>query len=135
MKSCLMFIGLFFISFSSLAQGRLSGSFVINKGEVDAKWGDSIIYVFTLKNSGDKSIDILKVTGSCTCQTPYNSNIQTIKPGKTGTIKVKVALNQKTLSDDVENGVINYDKSVTVLTNGKKQKYELFLRAKIKIKK
>ena len=130
-----MFIGLFFISFSSLAQGPLTGTLVINKGEIEKNWGESIEYLFTVKNSGSKAIDILKVTGSCDCQSTYPSNIQTIQPGKTGTIKVTVKVDKNQLGSLVENGVIDYDKSVIVTTNGKKEKYQLYTRAKIKIKK
>ncbi|MFM7594830.1 MAG: DUF1573 domain-containing protein [Flavobacteriales bacterium] len=135
MKKSLLFLGFLFFSYLFMAQGPLSGTFVINKGEIEAKWGDSIIFVFNVKNSGTKSINILDVVGSCTCQTPYPSNIQKIQPGKTGYIKVKLALNKSVLADDLVNGIIDYDKSVIVYTNGKKEKYQLYCRAKIKIKK
>lgn len=117
-----------------MAQGPLTGTLVINKGEIEKKWGDLIEYEFNVKNSGTKAIDILKVTGSCDCQSTYASNIQTIQPGKTGKIKVTVKVDKNQLSSLVENGVIDYDKSVIVVTNGKKEKYQLYTRATIKLK-
>jgi hypothetical protein len=79
MKKCLMFIGFLFISYLSIAQGPLTGTLVINKGEIEKKWDDKIEYEFNVKNSGTKAIDILKVTGACDCQSTYASNIQTIQ--------------------------------------------------------
>lgn len=134
MKKCLMFIGFLFISYLTLAQGPLTGTLVINKGEIEKKWNEKIEFEFNVKNSGTKAIDILKVTGSCDCQSTYASNIQTIQPGKTGKIKVSVEVNKDFLGSLVENGVIDYDKSVIVVTNGKKEKYQLYTRATIKVK-
>jgi len=134
MKKCLMFIGFLFISYLSIAQGPLTGTLVINKGEIEKKWGEKIEYEFNVKNSGTKAIDILKVTGACDCQSTYASNIQTIQPGKTGKIKVTVTVSKEKLGSDFKNGVIDYDKSVIVVTNGKKEKYQLYTRATIKIK-
>jgi len=118
----------------SIAQGPLTGTLVINKGEIEKKWGEKIEYEFNVKNSGTKAIDILKVTGSCDCQSTDESNIQTIQAGKTGKIKVTVKVDKNQLGSLVENGVIDYDKSVIVVTNGKKEKYQLYTRATIKIK-
>ena len=134
MKKCLMFIGFLFISYLSIAQGPLTGTLVINKGEIEKKWDDKIEYEFNVKNSGTKAIDILKVTGSCDCQSTDESNIQTIQAGKTGKIKVTVKVDKNQLGSLLENGVIDYDKSVIVVTNGKKEKYQLYTRATIKIK-
>lgn len=134
MKKCLMFIGFLFISYLSIAQGPLTGTLVINKGEIEKKWGEKIEYEFNVKNSGTKAIDILKVTGSCDCQSTDESNIQTIQAGKTGKIKVTVKVDKNQLGSLLENGVIDYDKSVIVVTNGKKEKYQLYTRATIKIK-
>jgi hypothetical protein len=129
-----MFIGFLFISYLSIAQGPLTGTLVINKGEIEKKWGEKIEYEFNVKNSGTKAIDILKVTGSCDCQSTDESNIQTIQAGKTGKIKVTVKVDKNQLGSLLENGVIDYDKSVIVVTNGKKEKYQLYTRATIKIK-
>jgi hypothetical protein len=129
-----MFIGFLFISYLSIAQGPLTGTLVINKGEIEKKWDDKIEYEFNVKNSGTKAIDILKVTGSCDCQSTDESNIQTIQAGKTGKIKVTVKVDKNQLGSLLENGVIDYDKSVIVVTNGKKEKYQLYTRATIKIK-
>jgi len=134
MKSYLLFFGFIFIFLTSFGQGPLTGTLVINKGEIEKKWGESIEYEFVVKNAGTKAIEILKVTGSCDCQTSNPANLQVIQPGKTGVIKMKVKVDQKNLGSEVINGVINYDKSVIVTTNGKKQKYQLYTRAKIKIK-
>jgi hypothetical protein len=135
MKSYLLFFGFIFIFLTSFGQGPLTGIMVINKGEIEKKWKDLIEYEFILKNAGTKAIEILKVTGSCTCQaTKYKTNLQVIQPGKTGVIKVTVTVDQNNLGNEVINGVIDYDKSIIVTTNGKKQKYQLYTRAKIKIK-
>jgi hypothetical protein len=128
-----MFIGFLFISYLSIAQGPLTGTLVINKGEIEKKWNDKIEYEFNLKNTGTKAIEILKVIGSCGCQTLNSSNIQRIQPGKSGKIRVTVDVNEDILKDDLVNGVIDYDKSVIVVTNGKKEKYQLYTRATIKI--
>jgi hypothetical protein len=120
---------------NSFAQGPLTGQFVINKGDIEAKWGgEPILYEFTVKNSGTKPLQILKVIGSCTCQDSDARNIQTIAPGKTGIIRVKVLLRKEILGDEVVNGILDYDKSVIIETNGKKPKYQLYTRARIKIK-
>jgi len=134
MKTGLFLIGFMFFSLISYAQGPLTGTLVINKGEIYKNWGDKIDFEFTVKNAGTKPLDIKKVTGSCDCQTTYESNIQTIQPGKTGVIKVTVDLKKSQLGNQVVNGVINYDKSVIVATNGKKEKYQLYTRATIRIK-
>ncbi len=134
MKTALFLIGFVFFSLISHAQGPLTGTLVINKGEIDKKWGDKIDFEFTVKNAGTKPLEIKKVTGSCDCQTSHSSNIQTIQPGKTGVIKVTVDVNKTQLGNQVQNGVINYDKSVIVTTNGKKERYQLYTRATIRIK-
>jgi len=134
MKKCLMFIGFLFISYLSIAQGPLTGTLVNNKGEIEIKWGDKIEYEFNLKNTGTKDIKILKIIVSCGCQSTDDSNIQTIQAGKTGKIRLTVNVDEDSLKDDLVNGVIKYDKSVIVVTNGKKEKYQLYTRATIKIK-
>ncbi len=134
MKNLLFCLSIFFVSLNSFAQGPLTGQMVINKGDIEAKWGETILYEFTVKNSGTKPLQILKVVGSCTCQDSDPRNVQTIAPGKTGIIRVKVVLRKDILGDELVSGVIDYDKSVIVETNGKKPKYQLYTRARIKIK-
>ena len=134
MKSYLLFFGFIFIFLTSFGQGPLTGILVINKGEIEKKWGDQIEYQFIVKNAGTKAIEIQKVTGSCDCQTTYPSNLQIIQPGKTGVIRVTVNVSQKNIGNLLVNGVIDYDKSVIVTTNGKKSRYQLYTRATIKIK-
>jgi hypothetical protein len=134
MKTGLFLIGFMFFSILSYAQGPLTGTLVINKGEIEKRWGDKIEYEFRVKNAGTQPLDIKKVTGSCDCQTSHPKNIQTIQPGKTGVIKVTIDVNKTQLGNQVKNGVINYDRSVIVTTNGKKEKYQLYTRATIRIK-
>jgi len=134
MKNLFLCLSFLFLSLNSFAQGPLTGQLVINKGDIEAKWNESILYEFTVKNSGSKPLKILKVVGSCTCQDSDPRNVQTIEPGKTGIIRVKVVLRKDILGDEVVNGFIDYDKSVIVETNGKKPKYQLYTRARIKIK-
>lgn len=133
MKNCLLIIGILLFAQGFFAQGPLTGTLIINKGEIKRKWGDTINYEFKVKNAGTAAIDIKKVTGSCDCQTTYTSNIQTIQPGKTGIIKVTIKMNKEQLQSQVKNGVIDYDKTVLVDTNGKKARYQLYTRATIKL--
>ena len=135
MKTTLLIFGILLINFFSSGQvaGPLTGKLVINKGDISAKWGDSIVYEFNLKNSGSKPIEIKKIIASCECQKVDKRNIQTIQPGKTGIVRVYLNVESKQLGNQVVNGVIEYDKSVIVETNGKKPKYQLYVRANIRI--
>lgn len=135
MKTTILIFGIILINFFSFGQaGPLTGKLVINKGDISAKWDDKIIFEFNLKNSGDKPINIMDVIGSCECQSSDKSNIQTIEAGKSGLIRVTVNVSKEQLSNQVINGMIEYDKSVIVVTNGKKPKYQLYTRANIRIK-
>ena len=134
MKNTTLFIAFLFLSFFSFSQGPLTGQLVINKGEITANWNERLVFDFVVKNAGTKPISILQVIGSCECQASDPKNIQTIAAGKTGTIKVFVDIKKAQLGNQVSNGVINYDRSVIVVTNGKKEKYQLYTRATIKIK-
>jgi hypothetical protein len=133
MKNPILIIAFILVSFSSFSQGPLTGQLVINKGNITSNWGDRLVFEFTVKNAGKKPIDILKVIGSCECQASDPKNIQTIAAGKTGLIKVYVDIKKSQLGNQVQNGVINYDKSVIVVTNGMKEKYQLYTRATIKV--
>jgi hypothetical protein len=136
MKTTFLIFAIFFFNFLTFSQaGPLTGKLVINKGEITANWGDEILYEFNLKNSGDKPISIRNIITSCECQKVDKRNIQTIEPGKTGIVRVYVQVDEKQLGNQVKNGVIEYDKSVIVETNGKKPKYQLYVRATIKLKK
>ncbi len=134
MKIILLSLSLFILNFFAIGQaGPLTGKLVINKGEINARWNDAIVFEFNVKNSGKQSINITEVIGSCDCQTSDKKNIQTIAAGKTGIIKVIVNVSEAQLKNQVTNGIINYDKSIIVVTNGKKKKYQLYTRATIKI--
>ena len=134
MKTTILIFGIILINFFSFGQsGPLTGKLVINKGDISAKWGERIVYEFNLKNSGSEPIDIQKVTASCECQEVDKRNIQTIQPGKTGIVRVYLNVDSKQLGNQVVNGVIEYDKSVIVETNGKKPKYQLYVRANIRL--
>ena len=134
MKSIILTFAIVLVNFLALSQGGpLTGKLVINKGEISAKWGDQILYEFNLKNSGDKPIDILKIVTSCECQKVDKRNIQTIQPGKTGIVRVYLQVDEKMLGKDLKNGMIEYDRAVIVETNGKKPKYQLYVRANIRI--
>ena len=136
MKNVMLILSLLFLNFLTLGQaGPLIGSLVINKGEINARWDDKIEYVFKVKNAGKDPINVLKIITSCECQDADPNNVQTIQPGKYGNIKIKVLISEDQLKNGLKegNGVINYDKSVIVETNGKKRKYQLYTRAKIRI--
>ena len=137
----MLILSLFFLNFFSFGQaGPLVGTLAINKGEINARWDNSDIpskinFVFKVKNAGKDPIKILKIIPSCGCQGSDPNNIQTIQPGKYGNINIEVTVSRTQLEKDFKegNGVINYDKSVIVETNGQKAKYQLYTRAKIKI--
>lgn len=136
MKKVLLILSLFFLNFFSFGQaGPLVGTLAINKGEINARWNDKIEYVFKVKNAGKDPINIQKIITSCECQDADPNNVQTIQPGKFGNIKIKVIVSEAQLKNQLKegNGVIDYDKSVIVETNGQKAKYQLYTRAKIRI--
>jgi hypothetical protein len=134
MKSTFLTFAIVLINFLSFSQGGpLTGKLVINKGEISAKWNEEILYEFNLKNSGNDPIDILKIVTSCECQEVDKRNIQTIQPGKTGIVRIYLKVDKNMLGKDLKNGMIEYDRSVIVETNGKKPKYQLYVRANIRI--
>jgi hypothetical protein len=121
------------IIFAQVGGGPLTGNLVCNKGQIKAKWGDELIFEFKVKNSGKGDLKVLDLVTACECQTTYPSNIQTIKSGEYGEIKIKVIVSKQQLGNQVNNGVIEYNKPISLTTDGKKKRYELYTRARIVI--
>ena len=129
MKFFILSFAFVFINFTFFSQaGPLVGQIVINKGDMKVKWEQEVAYEFKVKNAGKAPLNIIKIIGSCDCQTLDPTNIQTIAAGKEGIIRVTVKIEKTQLGTQVINGAIKYDKSVIVVTNGKKEKYQLYTR-------
>jgi len=136
MKKVMLILSLFFLNFLSFGQaGPLTGTLVLNKGDMNLKWGDSVKFLYKVKNSGTDPLKILNVVTSCECQGSSDNNIQTIQPGKYGEIIIYVHITKKQLLSDWEkgNGVIDYDRTVKIETNGKKPNYQLYTRGKFRV--
>ncbi len=84
-----------------------------------AEDGGNVSHEFRFTNTGDAPLLILNATASCGCTTPKYPK-QPIAPGKTG--KIKVSYNPNGRPGE-------FDKTVTVRTNVKRQK-----RVTVKIK-
>ena len=52
------------------------------------KDGDMVHHTFKFKNTGDKNLILINVTGSCGCTVPEDWPKHPIAPGETGEIKV-----------------------------------------------
>lgn len=53
-----------------------------------AKEGDQVRYTYKFKNTGDKTLILINVKGSCGCTVPEDWPTNPIEPGGTGEIKV-----------------------------------------------
>ena len=87
-------------------------------GEI--KDGDIVETTFQFSNSGNSDLKILNATGSCGCTVPEYPRDTPIKPGESGTIKVKF---------DSSNKPGMQRKTVTLTTNTSKGKELLNIKA------
>lgn len=53
-----------------------------------AKEGDQVRHIYKFKNTGDRSLILINVTGSCGCTVPEDWPKNPIEPGGTGEISV-----------------------------------------------
>ena len=87
-------------------------------GEI--KDGDIVETTFQFSNSGNSDLKILNATGSCGCTVPEYPRDTPIKPGESGTIKVKF---------DSSNKPGMQRKTVTLTTNTSRGKELLNIKA------
>jgi len=118
-------------------KGPLIGVYVVQLGEKTVKWGDTIEFQFKdLKNKGTAPLTISKITPSSENMTVDTKLPLIIQPGQTFSPKVSVKLVEGgTTTKPDQNGVINYDTTVLVDTDGKKSRYTLYCRATLTIQK
>jgi len=118
-------------------KGPLIGVYVVQLGEKTVKWGDTIEFQFKdLKNKGTAPLTISKITPSSENMTVDTKLPLILQPGQTFFPKVSVKLVEGgTTTKPDQNGVINYDTTVLVDTDGKKSRYTLYCRATLTIQK
>lgn len=116
--------------------GPLTGNLVINKGNVSAKWGDTVQYQFNLRNGGKGPIVIVKFQGGSENMTSDIKLPMTLEPNAiTGPFNVNVKLVKGgTTTVPGPDGVVNYDVSAFLTTEKSlKTKYQLYLRGNFKM--
>jgi hypothetical protein len=118
-------------------KGPLMGTPIVQLGEKTVKWGDTIEFQFKdLKNKGTAPLTISKITPSSENMTVDTKLPLILQPGQTFSPKVIVKLVEGgTTTKPDQNGVINYDTTVLVDTDGKKSRYTLYCRATLTIQK
>jgi hypothetical protein len=118
-------------------KGPLIGVYVVQLGEKTVKWGDTIEFQFKdLKNKGTAPLTISKITPSSENMTVDTKLPLILQPGQTFSPKVIVKLIEGgTTTKPDQNGIINYDTTVLVDTDGKKSRYTLYCRATLTIQK
>jgi len=118
-------------------KGPLMGTPIVQLGEKTVKWGDTIEFQFKdLKNSGTAPLTISKITPSSENMTVDTKLPLILQPGQTFSPKVSVKLVEGgTTTKPDQNGVIKYNTTVLVDTDGKKSRYTLYCRATLTIQK
>jgi hypothetical protein len=111
--------------------GPLTGTLVVRNTDSEVEFGQTIEFKFRgVKNSGKGPITIKKII-------PMNSNMTidkqvpfTLKPGETFefTAKQKLVKGGTSLENIDENGFVEYEGRIGILTDGKKEKYALYCR-------
>lgn len=138
----------------SEVKGPLTGQMVKNKGNITAKWGDIIKWDFTLTNQGDEPLtinsmfpiedDYMRWGTKSDSKTVTGIDLPlTLEPKKPTNITIQTKLNGKPNSNPHaewepahkpnENGVVNYDASVKIITDSKHPNYMIYCRATITI--
>lgn len=115
-------------------KGPLTGTMVVRNRDGEVEFGQTIEFKFrSLRNAGTAPLTITKII-------PMNDNMTivergpfTVKPGETFEITAKQKLEKGgTLFGNMdENGVVDYEQTIFVMTDGKKQRYQLFCRQKM----
>lgn len=119
----------------TVSGGPLVGVLVVrNPRNTSVKFGDTISFTFKgLKNAGKAPLEILKIQ-------PMNDNMTvnlktpfTLQPGQTFDLTANQKLvrgGTSTEGMDV-NGVVNYEQTILITTNGKKKRYQIFCRQEL----
>ncbi len=112
-------------------KGPLVGTMVARNRDGKAEFGQTIEFKFKgLRNAGTAPLTITKII-------PMNDNMTidrrgpfTVNPGETFeiTAKQKLVKGGTSVENMDQNGVVNYEQIIMVMTDGKKQKYQLFCR-------
>ena len=115
-------------------KGPLVGTMVVRNRDGEAEFGQTIEFKFKgLRNAGTAPLTITKII-------PMNDNMTidkrgpfTVKPGETFeiTAKQKLVKGGTSVEDMDQNGVVDYEQRIIVMTDGKKQKYQLVCRQKL----
>ncbi len=119
---------------AELRKGPLVGTLVVRNRDGEVEFGQTIEFKFKgLRNAGTAPLTIKKII-------PMNDNMTidkrgpfTVKPGETFEITAKQKLVKGGTSTDNmdQNGVVDYDQRIMVMTDGKKQRYQLYCRQKM----
>lgn len=83
--------------------------------------GGPVTHVFSFTNTGDANLVIIDAKADCGCTQPEYP-AQPIAPGKTG--KIKVTFNPRYQA-------VNFNKVITLRTNGREKKVRLKISGKI----
>ena len=115
-------------------KGPLVGIMVVRNRDGQAEFGQTIEFKFRgLRNAGTAPLTITKII-------PMNDNMTidkrgpfTVNPGETFeiTAKQKLVKGGTSVENMDQNGVVDYEQRIIVITDGKKQKYQLFCRQKL----
>ena len=120
---------------AELRKGPLVGTMVVANQQGPVEFGRKIQFKFRgLKNAGTAPLTITKIM-------PMNSNMKIIdkqtpfilKPGESFDFTAEQLLQKggTAVENMDQNGVVNYEQTIMVMTDGKKQKYQLFCRQKM----
>jgi len=111
--------------------GPLTGTLVVRNPDANVRFGQEIEFIFRgIKNSGSAPITIKRII-------PMNSNMMidkqvpfTVKPGETFELRAKQKLERgaTSLKKVNEEGLVEFEGIIAVITDGKKEKYQLYCR-------
>jgi len=110
--------------------GPLTGT-VVRNPDANVRFGQEIEFIFRgIKNSGSAPITIKRII-------PMNSNMKidkqvpfTVNPGETFELRAKQKLERgaTSLKRVNEDGLVEFEGIIAVMTDGKKEKYQLYCR-------
>lgn len=109
---------------SAVQSSTTPGEFTFEETEYNfgtIRQGDSVVYYFKFKNTGDEPIIIKDAQGSCQCTVPEYPR-EAVKKGESGTIKVKF---------DSAGKQGKQDKTVTIYSNASNDRIVLHMKGKV----
>jgi len=120
---------------AEMSKGPLVGTMVVRNPDGQVEFGKKIQFKFRgLRNAGTAPLTITKIM-------PMNDNMKIIdrqtpfilKPGDSFGFTAEQLLQKGGTSTENmdQNGVVDYDQTIMVMTDGKKQRYQLFCRQKM----